>query len=210
MKLYTSVVVVPVFYGTYTALGLVNTIIYLDEIGNYPGWAIALVFIGIGVLIYGVYLLSSKPDPSNHRHASEQDNDEDDDGDNTDGNNDVERRRREDRLGGNTQQQELQIFYYQHSNRSWPSARDEKQKALMTTSSSPSLLTTGIAPFSVIAEPSNSQCTFQRQPLPREKHWITRCWDKWKSHSNNIMRKWHPGELPSRTSDTNVHNPRIN
>lgn len=64
LKLYSSVVVVPVFYGTYTALGLVNTIIYLDEIGNYPGWAIALVFAGIGVLIYGVYLLSSKPDPS--------------------------------------------------------------------------------------------------------------------------------------------------
>ncbi|ORZ14786.1 hypothetical protein BCR42DRAFT_417679 [Absidia repens] len=64
LKLYSSVVVVPVFYGTYTALGLVNTIIYLDEIGNYPGWAISLVFAGIGVLIYGVYLLSSKPDPT--------------------------------------------------------------------------------------------------------------------------------------------------
>ncbi|KAI8389318.1 magnesium transporter NIPA-domain-containing protein [Blakeslea trispora] len=64
LKLYTSVVVVPVFYGTYTALGLVNTIIYLDEISNYPPWAIALVFVGIGVLIYGVFLLSSKPDPT--------------------------------------------------------------------------------------------------------------------------------------------------
>lgn len=57
-------VVVPVFYGSYTAVGLVNTIIYLDEIGNYPPWAIVLVFVGIGVLIYGVYLLSSKPDPA--------------------------------------------------------------------------------------------------------------------------------------------------
>ncbi|KAI8988322.1 magnesium transporter, partial [Mycotypha africana] len=64
LKLYTSVVVVPVFYGTYTALGLVNTIIYLDEFGNYPVWAIFLVFAGIGVLIYGVYLLSSKPEPN--------------------------------------------------------------------------------------------------------------------------------------------------
>ncbi|KAG1056803.1 hypothetical protein G6F43_001330 [Rhizopus delemar] len=64
LKLYTSVVVVPVFYGTYTALGLVNTIIYLDEVSNYPSWAIALVFIGIGVLIYGVALLSSKSDPT--------------------------------------------------------------------------------------------------------------------------------------------------
>ncbi|KAI9495043.1 hypothetical protein BDB00DRAFT_267683 [Zychaea mexicana] len=75
LKLYSSVVVVPVFYGTYTALGLVNTIIYLDEIGNYPGWAIALVFIGIGVLIYGVFLLSSKPDPSS-RHPDDEDDDE--------------------------------------------------------------------------------------------------------------------------------------
>ncbi|CAO3700206.1 unnamed protein product [Rhizopus stolonifer] len=65
LKLYSSVVVVPVFYGTYTAVGLVNTIIYLDEIGNYPPWAIALVFIGIAVLIYGVTLLSSKSDQVN-------------------------------------------------------------------------------------------------------------------------------------------------
>ncbi|EIE76954.1 hypothetical protein RO3G_01658 [Rhizopus delemar RA 99-880] len=56
--------IVPVFYGTYTALGLVNTIIYLDEVSNYPSWAIALVFIGIGVLVYGVALLSSKSDPT--------------------------------------------------------------------------------------------------------------------------------------------------
>lgn len=66
LKLYSSVVVVPVFYGTYTALGLVNTIIYLDEITNYPGWTISLVFVGIGVLIYGVFLLSSKPDVTSH------------------------------------------------------------------------------------------------------------------------------------------------
>ncbi|GAN03279.1 conserved hypothetical protein [Mucor ambiguus] len=71
LKLYSSVVVVPVFYGTYTALGLVNTIIYLDEIGNYPPWAIILVFVGIGVLIYGVYLLSSKPDPAAHLNEEE-------------------------------------------------------------------------------------------------------------------------------------------
>lgn len=73
LKLYSSVVVVPVFYGTYTALGLVNTIIYLDEIGNYPPWAIILVFVGIGVLIYGVYLLSSKPDPAAHLNDETED-----------------------------------------------------------------------------------------------------------------------------------------
>ncbi|CAO3685577.1 unnamed protein product [Rhizopus stolonifer] len=71
LKLYSSVVVVPVFYGTYTALGLVNTIIYLDEIGNYPPWAIILVFVGIGVLIYGVTLLSSKSDSAHLPEAEE-------------------------------------------------------------------------------------------------------------------------------------------
>ncbi|CAO3619586.1 unnamed protein product [Cunninghamella echinulata] len=79
LKLYSSVVVVPVFYGTYTALGLVNTIIYLDEISNYPGWAIFLVFLGIAVLIYGVYLLSSKPDPaSQHDYNQDQQQQEND------------------------------------------------------------------------------------------------------------------------------------
>lgn len=72
LKLYSSVVVVPVFYGTYTALGLVNTIIYLDEVGNYPPWAIVLVFVGIGVLIYGVTLLSSKSDPAHLPEAEEE------------------------------------------------------------------------------------------------------------------------------------------
>ncbi|KAI7903598.1 uncharacterized protein BX663DRAFT_507038 [Cokeromyces recurvatus] len=84
LKLYSSVVVVPIFYGTYTALGLVNTIIYLDELSNYPPWAILLVFIGIAVLIYGVYLLSSKPDPvslSNENKAYDDDDDDVDDAD---------------------------------------------------------------------------------------------------------------------------------
>jgi hypothetical protein len=74
------VVVVPVFYGTYTAIGLVNTIIYLDEIGNYPPWAIALVFVGIGVLIYGVFLLSSKPDPSQPTDDDDEDDDDEEEG----------------------------------------------------------------------------------------------------------------------------------
>ncbi|KAI9300039.1 hypothetical protein BJ944DRAFT_244583 [Cunninghamella echinulata] len=78
LKLYTSVVVVPVFYGTYTALGLVNTIIYLDEISNYPGWAIFLVFLGIAVLIYGVYLLSSKPDPTSQHDYNQNQQQEND------------------------------------------------------------------------------------------------------------------------------------
>ncbi|KAG2178211.1 hypothetical protein INT43_003464 [Umbelopsis isabellina] len=62
LKLSSTVIVVPIFYATYTALGLINTMVYLNELGLYPGWALALVFLGIAVLIYGVYLLSSKED----------------------------------------------------------------------------------------------------------------------------------------------------
>ncbi|OZJ04746.1 hypothetical protein BZG36_01793 [Bifiguratus adelaidae] len=65
LKWYTSVVVVPLFYGTYTALGLINTMIYLNELGSYPAWALCLVLVGIIGLIYGVKLLSAaKPEPT--------------------------------------------------------------------------------------------------------------------------------------------------
>ncbi|KAH8551382.1 hypothetical protein BGW37DRAFT_39040 [Umbelopsis sp. PMI_123] len=62
LKLSSTVIVVPIFYATYTALGLVNTMVYLNELGSFAGWVLALVFLGIAVLIYGVYLLSSKED----------------------------------------------------------------------------------------------------------------------------------------------------
>ncbi|KAG2227984.1 hypothetical protein INT45_012008 [Circinella minor] len=125
LKLYSSVVVVPVFYGTYTALGLVNTIIYLDEIGNYPGWAITLVFVGIGVLIYGVYLLSSKPDPSS-RHL-EGDGEEQEEIEIIDENHPQEQhQRRREPEETNSQAEEItQVMYH---NKSWPSAQDEKHQ----------------------------------------------------------------------------------
>ncbi|CAG8651824.1 13620_t:CDS:2 [Funneliformis caledonium] len=51
LKLHDSVLVVPMFYGFYTAMGLVNTMIYLDEISTYPLWALLLVTFGIGSLV---------------------------------------------------------------------------------------------------------------------------------------------------------------
>ncbi|KAJ8660140.1 hypothetical protein O0I10_003999 [Lichtheimia ornata] len=140
LKLYSSVVVVPVFYGTYTALGLVNTIIYLDEIGNYPGWAIALVFIGIGVLVYGVYLLSSKPDPShNPDHEDQENGHSGGDHDHVDQEHDIigldpNRQHHDD----DDVDDDLQVI---HHTKSWPSAHDEKNGhgRLFHAASSPSL-----------------------------------------------------------------------
>ncbi|KAI9315455.1 hypothetical protein BX666DRAFT_2028367 [Dichotomocladium elegans] len=154
LKLYSSVVVVPVFYGTYTALGLVNTIIYLDEIGNYPGWAIALVFVGIGVLIYGVYLLSSKPDPSSR--SPDQESQEGDDIDNGA------------EIPGHLEdldQDENAGMRVIHHNKSWPSAHDEKshQHERIFAASSPSLLQ--LQPLPVAMPPPSPHSTVSR-PTP--------------------------------------------
>ncbi|KAF9973101.1 hypothetical protein BGZ73_003702 [Actinomortierella ambigua] len=65
LKLYDSVLVVPMFYGFYTAFGLINSIIYLDQLKLYEPWVLLLVLIGIAALIYGVKMLSApKPDLS--------------------------------------------------------------------------------------------------------------------------------------------------
>jgi len=45
-------------------MGLINSMIYLDELSKTPAWAIFVVMLGIGSLIYGVLLLSeAKEDP---------------------------------------------------------------------------------------------------------------------------------------------------
>ncbi|KAF9986526.1 hypothetical protein BGZ65_007332 [Modicella reniformis] len=63
LKLYDSVLVVPTFYGFYTAFGLINSTIYLNQLGDYEAWVLLLVLLGIGALIYGVKMLSApKPD----------------------------------------------------------------------------------------------------------------------------------------------------
>ncbi|KAG0027700.1 hypothetical protein BGZ82_008802 [Podila clonocystis] len=64
LKIYDSVLVVPVFYGFYTAFGLFNSIIYLNQLQNFQPWVLLLILLGIGTLIYGVRMLSApKPDP---------------------------------------------------------------------------------------------------------------------------------------------------
>ncbi|CAG8659491.1 1862_t:CDS:2 [Rhizophagus irregularis] len=58
VKLCDSVLVMPIFLGLYTTMGLINTMIYLDEFSSYPVWALVSVFVGIIGLTYGVVLLS--------------------------------------------------------------------------------------------------------------------------------------------------------
>ncbi|KAG9285774.1 hypothetical protein G9A89_013199 [Geosiphon pyriformis] len=62
LKLHDSVLVVPIFYGFYTAMGLINSMIYLNELASFPPWALFLVMLGIGTLVYGVLLLSQAKD----------------------------------------------------------------------------------------------------------------------------------------------------
>ncbi|KAG0300369.1 hypothetical protein BGZ98_009234 [Dissophora globulifera] len=63
LKLYDSVLVVPMFYGYYTAFGLINSIIYLNQIQSYQPWVLFLILLGIGILILGVRMLSApKPE----------------------------------------------------------------------------------------------------------------------------------------------------
>ncbi|KAF8897042.1 hypothetical protein CPB84DRAFT_1781404 [Gymnopilus junonius] len=64
LKVYDSTLVVPVFYGVYTATGWLDSLIFNDEVGAYKSWTLFLIFVSILVLISGVVLLThKKPEP---------------------------------------------------------------------------------------------------------------------------------------------------
>ncbi|KAF5321837.1 hypothetical protein D9619_001866 [Psilocybe cf. subviscida] len=64
LKVYDSTLVVPVFYGVYTATGWLNSLIFNNEVEAYKSWALFLIFVSILVLIGGVVLLThKKPEP---------------------------------------------------------------------------------------------------------------------------------------------------
>ncbi|KAF8608747.1 hypothetical protein BDV93DRAFT_518811 [Ceratobasidium sp. AG-I] len=64
LKVYDSTLVVPVFYGVYTASGFLNSLVFNNEIDAYKGWTLFAIFVSISVLIGGVVLLTlKKPDP---------------------------------------------------------------------------------------------------------------------------------------------------
>ncbi|KAF9351928.1 hypothetical protein BGX26_010147 [Mortierella sp. AD094] len=92
LKLYDSVMVVPMFYGYFTAFGLINSTIYLNQVQRYPPWALLLILIGIGALIYGVRMLSApKPEQESSCDISANADYNDDDGEDGDGSRELEK-----------------------------------------------------------------------------------------------------------------------
>ncbi|KAJ6625563.1 hypothetical protein B0H10DRAFT_1907428 [Mycena sp. CBHHK59/15] len=64
LKIYDSTLVVPVFYGVYTAAGFLDSLIFNNEVDSYQSWTLFLIFVSIFVLISGVVLLThKKPEP---------------------------------------------------------------------------------------------------------------------------------------------------
>ncbi|KIO30760.1 hypothetical protein M407DRAFT_20285 [Tulasnella calospora MUT 4182] len=64
LKVYESTLVVPMFYGIYTASGFLNSLIFNDEVDAYKPWTLFCLFLSIVVLISGVVLLThKKPEP---------------------------------------------------------------------------------------------------------------------------------------------------
>ncbi|KAG6334250.1 hypothetical protein ID866_4841 [Astraeus odoratus] len=70
LKVYDSTLVVPVFYGVYTATGFLDSLIFNDEVGAYKSWTLFLIFSSIMVLISGVVLLTSKKPEQSHRAST--------------------------------------------------------------------------------------------------------------------------------------------
>lgn len=68
LKAYDSTLVVPVFYGVYTATGFLDSLIFNNEVDAYKPWILFLIFSSILLLISGVVLLTSKK-PERSRHA---------------------------------------------------------------------------------------------------------------------------------------------
>ncbi|KAG7440005.1 uncharacterized protein BT62DRAFT_938436 [Guyanagaster necrorhizus] len=64
LKVYDSTLVVPVFYGVYTATGFLDSLIFNNEVDSYQSWTLFLIVVSILILISGVVLLThKKPEP---------------------------------------------------------------------------------------------------------------------------------------------------
>ncbi|KAG1734729.1 uncharacterized protein EDB91DRAFT_1146559 [Suillus paluster] len=60
LKVYDSTLVVPVFYGVYTATGFLDSLVFNNQVDSYKPWILFLIFASIMILISGVVLLTHK------------------------------------------------------------------------------------------------------------------------------------------------------
>ncbi|KAH9940453.1 uncharacterized protein BXZ73DRAFT_42855 [Epithele typhae] len=60
LAVYDSTLVVPVFYGVYTGLGFLDSLIFNDEVDAYHPWTLFLIFLAMCVLVAGVVMLTYK------------------------------------------------------------------------------------------------------------------------------------------------------
>ncbi|KAG1862586.1 hypothetical protein DFJ58DRAFT_775862 [Suillus subalutaceus] len=71
LKVYDSTLVVPVFYGVYTATGFLDSLVFNNEVDAYKPWILFLIFASIMILISGVVLLThKKPERSTRASAA--------------------------------------------------------------------------------------------------------------------------------------------
>ncbi|KAI0768750.1 hypothetical protein BD413DRAFT_561088 [Trametes elegans] len=71
LAVYDSTLVVPVFYGVYTGVGFLDSLIFNDEVDAYQSWTLFLIFVSMIVLVSGVVLLTyKKPEDKAHAPAS--------------------------------------------------------------------------------------------------------------------------------------------
>ncbi|KAJ8503132.1 hypothetical protein ONZ45_g11128 [Pleurotus djamor] len=70
LKVYDSTLVVPVFYGVYTASGFLDSLIFNNEVDAYQSWTLFLIFVSILILISGVVLLTHKKPEAHKAKAS--------------------------------------------------------------------------------------------------------------------------------------------
>ncbi|KAF8558059.1 hypothetical protein OG21DRAFT_1504754 [Imleria badia] len=70
LKVYDSTLVVPVFYGVYTAAGFLDSLIFNNEVDAYKPWILFLIFASIVILISGVVLLTHKKPQRSQRNIA--------------------------------------------------------------------------------------------------------------------------------------------
>ncbi|TIB82671.1 hypothetical protein E3Q22_00103 [Wallemia mellicola] len=75
LALFDTTMVVPIFYGLYTSIGFINTLIFMNQLMAFRAWVLWCIGFSTILLLSGVYLLSAKK-PSQEEINEEQTNDE--------------------------------------------------------------------------------------------------------------------------------------